>query len=88
MMPRILTKLRIDEVSAVDRGAGDGVKIVLMKRDDTPRSKPHLERYQRRLRKLRESRSFNEIIKQARQYGNLAADGRDVQQNPSTSRRR
>jgi hypothetical protein len=51
-MARILTKLRIDEVSAVDTGAGDGVKILLMKRDDTPRSKPHLERYQRRLRKF------------------------------------
>jgi hypothetical protein len=52
-MPRILTKLRISEVSAVDRGAGDGVKIVLMKRDDDrPRSKPHVERHARRLRKF------------------------------------
>jgi len=33
-MPRILTKLRIDEVSSVDHGAGEGVKIMLMKRDD------------------------------------------------------
>jgi hypothetical protein len=33
-MPKILTRLRIDEVSAVDRGAGEGVKIVLMKRAD------------------------------------------------------
>jgi hypothetical protein len=32
-MPRRLTKLRIDEVSSVDKGAGEGVKIVLMKRD-------------------------------------------------------
>jgi hypothetical protein len=32
MMARVLTKLRIDEVSAVDAAAGDGVKIVLMKR--------------------------------------------------------
>jgi hypothetical protein len=51
-MVRVLTKLRIDEVSAVDRGAGDGVKILLMKRDDTPRSKPHVERHARRLRKF------------------------------------
>src|ERR1700730_12289258 len=63
-MARVLTKLRISEVSAVDAGAGDGTKIVLMKRDDTPRSKPHVERHARRLRKLRESRSFNAIIKQ------------------------
>jgi hypothetical protein len=34
-MPRILTKLKINEVSSVDRGAGEGVKIVLMKRDDS-----------------------------------------------------
>jgi hypothetical protein len=37
-MPKILTRLRIDEVSAVDRGAGEGVKVILMKRDDTGRS--------------------------------------------------
>ena len=38
--PKILTQLRIDEISSVDRGAGEGVKILLMKRlddDDTPR---------------------------------------------------
>lgn len=34
-MPRILEKLRIREVSAVDRGAGEGVKVMLMKRDFT-----------------------------------------------------
>jgi hypothetical protein len=33
-MPRILTKLRVDEVSAVTRGAGEGTRIVLMKRHD------------------------------------------------------
>jgi hypothetical protein len=32
-MPRILHKLRIDEVSHVDRGAGEGVKVVMLKRD-------------------------------------------------------
>ena len=30
--PRILTNLRIDEVSAVDKGAGDGTRVVLAKR--------------------------------------------------------
>jgi hypothetical protein len=34
-MPKVLTKLRIDEISSVDRGAGDGCKIVLYKRDDS-----------------------------------------------------
>lgn len=39
-MPRVLTNLRIDEVSSVDRGAGEGVKIMLMKREGTePMSK-------------------------------------------------
>jgi hypothetical protein len=33
-MPRKLTRLRIDEVSSVDKGAGEGVKIILMKRDN------------------------------------------------------
>src|SRR4029077_11738404 len=30
---RVLTNLRIDEISAVDAGAGEGVKVVMMKRD-------------------------------------------------------
>ena len=32
-MPKRLTKLVITEVSAVDRGAGEGVKVMLLKRD-------------------------------------------------------
>lgn len=40
-MPKILTRLRIDEVSSVDRGAGEGVKIMLMKRnEDQPMAQP------------------------------------------------
>lgn len=35
-MPRILRNLRIEEVSGVDRGAGEGVRVLLMKRDDAP----------------------------------------------------
>lgn len=31
-MPRILRNLKINEVSSVDRGAGEGVKVMLMKR--------------------------------------------------------
>src|SRR4051812_40013153 len=33
-MPRILKDITITEVSSVDRGAGRGVKVLLMKRDD------------------------------------------------------
>ena len=73
-MTRILSKIRIDEVSAVTRGAGEDCRILLMKRDDTPRSKPHVERHARRLRKFQEMfdsperdqrRSFNEIMAKA-----------------------
>ena len=32
-MARKLTKLQISEVSGVDRGAGEGVRILLRKRD-------------------------------------------------------
>jgi hypothetical protein len=41
-MPRKLTQLRIDEVSSVDKGAGEGVKIVLMKRDNSVDDPPYL----------------------------------------------
>lgn len=34
-MPNILRRLKIFEVSGVDRGAGEGVKVMLMKRDGT-----------------------------------------------------
>ena len=35
-MPNVLRKLRISEVSAVDRGAGEGARVVLTKRLDSP----------------------------------------------------
>lgn len=35
-MPRLLKDIRINEVSSVDRGAGRGVKVLLMKRDNPP----------------------------------------------------
>jgi hypothetical protein len=47
-MVRKLTKLRIDEISSVDRGANEGAKIVLMKRDSSDDNPPYL---------------FNDIIK-------------------------
>jgi hypothetical protein len=33
-MPRVLKDIRIQEVSSVDRGAGQGVRVMLMKRED------------------------------------------------------
>jgi len=59
---RLLRNLRINEVSAVDRGAGEGVKIVLMKRaDDEPRSKGPLERAERAERIERRRRERDEF---------------------------
>jgi hypothetical protein len=40
-MPKVLTKLRVDEISCVDRGAGDGCNVVLSKRDDERRGFYH-----------------------------------------------
>jgi hypothetical protein len=37
-MPRQLKNIRIDEVSSVDRGAGKGVRVLLMKRGDDAES--------------------------------------------------
>ena len=39
-MPRVLTKMRVDEVSGVPRGAGEGVTVKLLKQDEgvTPSS--------------------------------------------------
>jgi len=39
---RVLTRLKISEVSAVDRGAGEGVKVLLMKRADDSADPPPL----------------------------------------------
>lgn len=41
-MVRILTDLRIDEVSSVDRGAGDGVRVMLTKRNKPMSTKQSL----------------------------------------------
>jgi hypothetical protein len=45
-MPRQLTKLKIHEVSSVDRGAGEGVKVMLMKRAAvlSPEAEAYLKR--------------------------------------------
>jgi hypothetical protein len=45
-MARVLTKIRIDEVSAVPKGAGEGVRVLLMKR--APADEPHVEEASRR----------------------------------------
>lgn len=54
-MARILEKLRIREVSAVDRGAGEGVKVMLMKATD------YMLRQQRKEQPM--SKSFTDIVK-------------------------
>jgi len=47
-MPNILRRLKINEVSSVDRGAGKGVKIMLMKRDDDRQLPDEVEGYLKR----------------------------------------
>lgn len=43
---RVLTKLRIDEVSSVDRGAGEGARVLLMKRDQGEKAMSRTEQLQ------------------------------------------
>jgi hypothetical protein len=57
-MPRILEKLRVREISAVDRGAGEGVKVMLMKRDD-PKSTENRTM----------TKSFTEVVKTMLGFG-------------------
>jgi hypothetical protein len=71
-MPRILKNIRIDEVSAVTKGAGEGTRIVLMKRDTSADNFDEWHRQQARiadeqnelhLRKhARNWRSFDEVL--------------------------
>jgi hypothetical protein len=65
-MARVLTKLRIDEVSAVTAGAGEGVRVLLMKRHDTGRSQE------------RQARSFNAIMAKAEADDGDDAGGGDI----------
>jgi hypothetical protein len=55
-MPKLLTRLKIDEVSAVDAGAGKGVRIMLMKRASRPDATPADT-----LRAFPNPRSFNAV---------------------------
>src|SRR6516164_672538 len=69
-MPRILKNIRIDEVSAVTKGAGEGTRIVLMKRHDDDFDEWHREQAaiaermnEEHLRKHAPTwRSFNEVL--------------------------
>jgi hypothetical protein len=65
-MARILTKLKIHEVSAVDRGAGEGVRVVLMKRNnDAPPQGSVREKLQFLIEQLR--RGYPDMpVRQAR----------------------
>lgn len=47
-MPKVLRRLRINEVSSVTRGAGEGVQIMLMKRDDEVALPDEVEAYLKR----------------------------------------
>ena len=80
-MPRILKNIRIDEVSAVTKGAGEGTRIVLMKRHDDDFDEWHREQAaiaermnEEHLRKHAPTwRSFNEVLAE-RTAKSFAAD--------------
>jgi hypothetical protein len=79
-MPRILHKLRIDEISHVDRGAGEGVKVVLMKRDnDAPPQGSVREKLQFLIEQLR--RGYPDMpVRQARaEAWNALSDDEQVE---------
>src|SRR5262249_54015674 len=61
IMPRVLRNIQVREISTVDRGAGHGVKIMLMKRDDEQTDAEYLlakadEDYARRIAKAKQAR--------------------------------
>jgi hypothetical protein len=73
-MPKILTKLRIDEISSVDRGAGEGCRIMLYKRDG---GKPMVGKPDGWDTPL----MFNDVMKM-RKLSEVAADEADVRDEP------
>jgi hypothetical protein len=77
-MPRILTKLKINEVSHVDRGAGEGVKVVMMKRDAPPQGSVR-EKFLFQIEQLR--RGFPDMpVRQARaEAWNALSDDEQVE---------
>ncbi len=64
-MSKVLTKLRIDEVSCVDKGAGEGTRVVLWKRDGGERDgfyqRLFSKRTVRRSRRLRANHELRDI---------------------------
>jgi hypothetical protein len=63
-MTKVLTRLKIDEVSAVDKSAGKGTKIVLMKRASRPDATP-ADTLRAFPNPSRSGRSFNELMAEA-----------------------
>src|SRR5262249_34094321 len=84
-MPRILKNLRIDEVSAVLKGAGVGTKVVIMKRaaddDDVYKTDWYRQQAAEAERQNREharsARTFNEVLAEnaAKSFDETPVDG-------------
>ena len=64
-MPRILKNIRIDEVSAVTAGAGEGTRIVLMKRDT---SGDDFDEWRRQQARIAEEQNELHLRKHARNW--------------------
>lgn len=80
--PKILTRLRIDEISSVDRGAGEGARVVLMKRHD----RPPRNRFEKMFRQIDFSKlktnplPVDEVVDDGTDQGDVEAD--DSKVNP------
>jgi hypothetical protein len=79
-MPQVLTRLKITEVSAVDRGAGDGTKIILMKRDDSGsddwrREQSEISERMNKEHLMKHDRSFSAVLARMEMAKADAANG-------------
>jgi hypothetical protein len=82
--PKVLTRLKINEVSSVDAGAGDGCRVVLYKRDGTPNFRAIFQKHSRRPKSLQYLDRFaNEdatVGRLTKRGGHLTSDEADERQ--------
>src|SRR5262245_40947573 len=80
-MPRLLKDLRINDVSTVDRGAGEGVEVVLMKRDQQEgkmqQDLTQAEAHEFLRKRAADLRTGNETVEQSYVRNFIGRDARD-----------
>src|SRR5262249_51460433 len=67
-MPRILKNIRIDEVSAVLKGAGVGTKVMIMKRADSADGDDGFDEWHREQARIAEEQNELHLRKHARNW--------------------